>query len=184
MRCPVRCPELSGILSGILSGLSVLCPVLSGSFWTAPRVRLSGSVRKYCPVVSGRVRSCPGVSGRVRCVRLCPAVVRLCPAWSGCVRYGEQARIPTRCRDPAPSPPRDPSAPSGPWAWGALNRVYLCHKNEGKDEGMAKKTRDHICRGALEEQKRSVGLFHHSLILRVNFCFPLAANSKEERISG
>ena len=131
VRCPVRCPELSRILSGILSGVSVLCPVLSGSFWTAPCVRLSGSVREYCPVVSGRVR----------CVRLCPAVVRLCPAWSGCVRYGEQARIPTRCRDPPPFPPRDPSAPSGPWAWGALNRVYLCHKNEGKDEGMAKKNR-------------------------------------------
>ena len=98
VRCPVRCPELSGILSGILSGLSVLCPVLSGSFWTAPRVSLSGSVREYCPVVSGRVRcvrSCP-----VCPVRLCPVVVRLCPAWSGCVRYGEQARIPTRCRDP------------------------------------------------------------------------------------
>ena len=137
VRCPVRCPELSGILSGILSGLSVLCPVLSGSFWTAPRVSLSGSVREYCPVVSGRVRCvrscpvCPAVSG---CSPAVSGMVRLCPIW----RAGPHTHP---MQGPPPSPPRDPSASSGPWAWGALNRVYLCHKNEGKDEGMAKKNR-------------------------------------------
>ena len=84
VRCPVCCPELSGILSGILSGLSVLCPVLSGSFWTAPCLRLSGSVREYCPVVSGRVRCvrscpvCPAVSG---CSPAVSGMVRLCPIW-------------------------------------------------------------------------------------------------------
>ena len=63
--------------------------------------------------------------------------------------------------------------------------MYLCRKNEGKDEGMAKKKPETIfVEALLKNKKRSVGLFHHSLILRVNFRFPLAANSKEERISG
>ena len=135
VRCAVRsCPEYCPEYCPVCPFCVRCCPARFGQHHACPCPEVSGNTVRLCPVVSG-------VSGRVRCVRLCPAVVRLCPAWSGCVRYGEQARIPTRCRDPPPSPPRDPSAPSGPWAWGALNRVYLCHKNEGKDEGMAKKNR-------------------------------------------
>ena len=58
---------------------------------------------------------------------------------------------------------------------------FVCtytEKMRAKMKEWRKRPRDHICRGALEEQKRSVGLFHHSLILRVNFCSPLAAQTR------
>ena len=50
-------------------------------------------------------------------------------------------------------------------------------KMRAKMKEWRKKPGDHICRGALEEQKRSQGLFHYSLILRVNFRFPLVGKA-------
>ena len=46
-----------------------------------------------------------------------------------------------------------------------------------------KRPRDHICRGVLEEQKRLVGLFHHSLVLRVNFCSPRLRQTRRRSAS-
>ena len=43
--CPVQCPFMSGMLSEKMSDMSETVSGVSDSFWTGPRVDMSGAVR-------------------------------------------------------------------------------------------------------------------------------------------